>query len=480
MAINTSDTRQYILDQRAKGVPDSKIYDSLQNRSVTSERGFAGELLPTIGSIGGGIAGGALGGPAGAIVGSGIGGGLGETAQQGIEKLTGTRESFSAGQVAATGATSAVLQGVAGKALQIGSRAVKAVQPSILKTLSWASGYADDVVKKAMERTPGAVEAIKGGEKTLSNLVQRSAAKVSKFADDLLKSSQKVVDDLSKKLSFGGPGRPGSRSNVLRQGKKFVENIVNVLRKEHNIGSSMDGKLVFNRPTQPSRIVTGGDQKAIQEGFDLVLGIKKNTSIKHIDSVLERLIVLKSKTPVGSPTGPQTKSIIGDMMSKIQDFVKTTYPEYYQHLTSNLPKRILANEMKELFGGSAHLSPLETSKISGRLLQLYNTGRLPLREGVEQVGKEIGEDITGTVAGTIMKLDDSVSFRALNLGQREMITKAIQSIPRKLIDDFVATGKLTGGLLSHPIVVNTAKTLGITTKAAGQFIANQLMSKEEN
>lgn len=490
--MNTQEIRQYILDQRKQGTPDSQIYDALNKLTKPkTERGFVGEILPTVGAIGGGIIGGAVGLPAGpagvfagGVGGAALGGAAGEAAQQQIEKMTGEREEINVGQIAGTGAISGGLQAIGGPVAKLAGKVlspvVKFVKPGLIKTMSVLSGYADDIVKKALERTPGTVMAIKGGEKVLSNLVQRSAFKISQFADDLIIANRKAIEQLSKTFSLGGPGKEASRNLILREGGKFVDNITNGLRQNHNIGVSSDGTLSFLRANQPSRIVAGGDQKAIQEGFNLIQSIKNNTAIKHIDAVLERLIVLKTKTPVGSPSGPQTKAIISNMIDEVQKLVQKTYPEYYKHLIETLPKRIMVNEAKELFGGSTHLSPLEISQISGRLLQLYNTGRIALREGVEEIGKEIGEDVTGTVAGTIMKLDDAFSFRAQNLGTRNVILKIIEGIPRGLIDSYVATGKMTESFLTHPIIANVAKILKVSVKSAAIFIANQLAEKKKD
>ena len=494
--MNTQETKQYIIDQRANGIPDNQIYNTInKSKAISKERGFAGEILPTLGAIGGGIlgaiGGGFISGPAapagafaGGVAGAAAGGALGEYGQQKIEEFTGEREDIDVGQIAGTGIISGGLQAIGGPITKIAGKAispvVKLVRPGIIKTMSALSGYSDDIVKKALERSPGAVAGIKGGEKVLADLVQKSASKISQYADDLVIANRKIIENLSKYISYGGPGKPASRNAVLKEGRKFVDNITTILRKNHNIGVSNDGILSFMRPNQPSRIVSGGEQKAIQEGFNLVQSIKNNTSIKHIDAILERLIVLKTKTPVGSPSGPQVKAIINNMMDEIQKFVQTTYPEYYKHLTTTLPKRIMVNEAKELFGGSKNLSPLEISQISGRLLQLYNTGRIALREGVEEIGKEISEDITGTVAGTIMKLDDAFSFRAQNLGTRNIIMRAIEGIPRKIIDNYVKTGEITGDLLKHSAVLKTSELLKISIKSAAIFIANQLVDKKKD
>lgn len=434
----------------------------LQTQSGTEvQRGLVGEIIPTAGAV--------IGGAYGGIPGSALGGGIGETIQQGIELATGERTKFEPGQVGASSVISGLVPATfkaGGKTLQaIGKTApAQAVKAKTIEMLGWASGYADDVLKKMLEGTPGVIEGIKTGERALADVVIRSAKKISDLASKTLIESQKTVSNLDKLHSLGGAGREGSRNFVLKQGRKFVQNVANSLRTAHNIGVDKLGKLNFTRGVAPSRIVSRGDQSAIQEGFDLLNKIKKNTSIKNIDATLERMIALQSKTPLGSPSGTQTKAIIAEMIGELKSLVKTTYPKYHEFLKTNLDKRVLINEAKELFGSTSRPSPKEISQISSRLLQLYNTGRLELRKGFEKVGGEIGEDIVGTTAGTIAKIDDAFSFRAKQLGSRQLIEKVVEFIPRNLIDRYVATGKLTPDIIGNPAVQNTLKA--ILTEAA--------------
>ena len=175
--------QQFVKEQQAKNTPTSDIMTRLRERGVIKEsikQPTAGtpsrEILPTIGAVGGGIlgtAGGALLGPAGAIAGgiagAGVGGAAGEFAQQKLEQAKGIREKIEPTQVVATGLTTATTEGLlkgAGAAVKpLVSKTIHATRKPIINFVSKLSGYADDVVKRALERTPGAVEALKGGEK---------------------------------------------------------------------------------------------------------------------------------------------------------------------------------------------------------------------------------------------------------------------------------------------------------------------------
>lgn len=486
------DAKKYVAQERSRGVSDDQIYDSLADRgffdtaeNTNVDRGILGEVIPTAGAIVGGIIGSA-GGPPGVIAGSAIGGSGGEYIQQQIEKSTGERQSTDTGQIVASGVISGVLPGVlkgvsaAAKPVlkPVASAISQAIKPKVLNVLGTLSGYPRDVVKKALERSPATIDAIKSGERVLNNVVKRAAKKIQELASKELIQSRIEISKLSDALSRGGAGQKESRQVLLDQGKNFVRGITNILRTEHNIGVKSGTELLFNRSVQPSRVVSAGDKNALQEGFKLVKSIEKNTSIKHIDAILERLIVLKSKTPVGSPTGTEVKSILNQMIGEVKGFVKQSYPQYGEILEKNLQKRILIGEMKELFGNTGNPSPIETSRITSRLLQLYNTGKLEIKEAIESTGKKVGEDISGAVSGTIMNVDDPFSFRAKNLGIRGITEKILEAIPRKGLDNFVATGKISGELLHNQVITALSKTLNISARALLQEIVNLTADKK--
>lgn len=454
--------------------------------AVPQQRSFVQELVPTAGAIGGGIIGsiaaaplGPVGVVAGGIGGATAGGAAGEALQQKIEKSYGQRESYNVGQIGATGAISGVLQATGlGLAKGVGM-AANALRPTVVKTMSFLSGYADDVVKAAIERTPGAVEAIKLGEQSLTNLVKRSASKLQDFASKSVAESKKAVAEFDK-LSGGGAGFPGTRESLLKEGSNFISNTTRALRSKYNIGVSGNGLLNFDRAVLPSNIVSQGDKGAIQSAFDSMSGIKKNTTVRQLDAIMERLIVLKTKTPAGTPTGGETKQIIGGMMDEVLKFAESLgkygkgWSDWAQFSKNNVTKRVMIEDMKELFGSTRNLSPKETSQISKKLLQLYNTGNLPIKEAAQTLGKEIGEDITGGAAGTLLKTGDQMSVRAPNLTTRGTIEKILEAAPRAAVRNYIATGKITPELSGF--ANTTAKTLGISSKS----LIQELVSLAEN
>ena len=161
------------------------------------QRGFRGELIPTAGMIGGGIAGGLLfGGPPGAIAGAAIGGGLGETMQQKLEQLKGQRKKLNAAQIAATGLTSGALEAATAGIGIVAKPAIKAIRVPLVKTISKLSGWSSEIVEKAMERGPGILKVLKGGEKDLTEIIKSSAIKFHKFAGEQLIKSKEMIKKL--------------------------------------------------------------------------------------------------------------------------------------------------------------------------------------------------------------------------------------------------------------------------------------------
>lgn len=455
------------------------------------QRGFAGEMLPTAFSIGGAILGSPLGIP-GMVAGAGGGGAIGEAVQQNIEKKYGQRENIDGGQIVATGAIDAGLQlagGAIAKGLGTVSKAVaKTAKPPLVSFLKTLSGYNDELIETALKRSKGTVAGIQGGEKTLVDVVKRSTQKLAQLAKESVFEAKEELSALAKSklsedslfakaLQSNASKYQNARTEIFNKVGDFTKSVVTKLRT-NNIGVTKDGGLVFSRANQPSRIVNGSEQKAVQEAYELVNSLKKNLSLKHVDSIFERLIVLKSKTPTGTPTGTETKALIGNMMDDLYDFVGKVYPrEYTAYLDKNLQKRVFITQAQELLGASAHVSPKEQVVVMNRLYQLFNTGKLPAREFLGEVGEKISEDIVGTTAGTAIKTGGQISLRAQNLTSRGMIEKAVEAIPRASLQAYIRTGNLTGDLLAHPAIVNTAKALNISTKALMVQIANLLANK---
>ena len=477
-----TDIKQYIIDERAKGTPDTQIYTAVQKMQATqktpSERGFWGEVLPTAFSVGGGIIGGITAGPPGAIAGAAGGGALGETIQQKIEKSVGERETFSPGQIAATGAIGAASEFGGQLAFKAGGKAVQIAKPKVINFFKAISGYSDDAVKAALERTPGAIAGVTKGEVALDDIIDKSALALSKLAKESVEESKSALETLSKTtlsddslfakaLQSGAAKYSSARKELLNTFGDFTKSISDDLRGLHNIGVDKNGTLSFSRVNQPSRIVSTAEQKAVQESFKLINNVKNNMSLKNVDATLERLIVLQSKTPVGTPTGTETKAIIKQMMDRLMGFVDGAFPKSYgELLKKNLQKRVFIDNAQELLGVTAHPTAKEKATIAKRLLQLYETGNYSSRTFLETAGKELGEDITGTTAGTILKTGGQVAVGpAAMTSARGAMTKLLEYIPRKSLQNFVRTGEITGDLLKNKPLVEGSLRLVLTGMA---------------
>lgn len=492
---------QYILQQRAAGVPDGQIYDKLyQSEQEPPQRSGAGEFLPTAFAIGGGMLGGiggAIGGPAGAfaggVAGATAGGALGEFVQQSIEKRFGERDKYSAPQIAASGTISGAFQatgvGVVKAAGAVARPVAAAVRPRAVSFLRYLSGYNDEVIAKALERSGGTVRGMAGGEGELVSVIQRAATGLQSLAKKSVADGRAVINGLTKRalsedallakaLNSAETKYAAARTEIFNKAGNFLRNTVASLRQNHNIGVSQDGTLSFLRGNQPSRIVSKAEQSAIQEAYNLLRSVRNNLSLKHVDSIYERLIVLKSKTPAGTPTGTETKALIGEMMGQLRGFIEKVYPkEYTAALNANLQRRVYINEAQELLGTSANPSPKEIQVISNRLLQLFNTGRLAPREMAEKVGEELGEDIVGTTAGTLLKTGGQISARASNLTKRGITEKIVEALPRSMLNSYIKTGELTADIVDLPIIKTTARAFGISVKALVLEITNLLANK---
>jgi len=490
------DTKQYILDERKKGTPDSVIYQNLQKMNAPEikqpstegpQRGIVGSIIPVGSSILGGIAGSLAGVPAGpagifggAVIGSGIGQAVGETAQQGLENLAGNRKGLNTGQIVAGGVTGSGTELVGG-GLARGVGAVakpifNAVREPAVKFLSKFSGFAGDIIEKALTRSPGVLEGLSKGESALDKIISGANAKFHQFAKDTLEAARAEIKRLDTQYSLGGKGAGASRAIVLKDANDFVNTAKVILRNEHNIGVLNDGTLMFERASNPSRIVSKSEQSSIQQAYGLLNGIKKDTSIKNIDSVLERMIVFARKTPAGTPTGPESKAVINQLMDGLKTFAAKTYPEFAGQIEKNFAQRMAINEGKEILGDTSHLSPVELAKLSKRMLQMFNSGNLPVRNSTQAIANQTGEDIVGSAAGTLIKAGDQVSQRAPNLTVRSAAAKILEYIPRAALKSYVSTGKITGNLINNKVIQKIAKTAGVTV----DFLFREAVSQMQN
>lgn len=450
------------------------------------------KILPTVGAIGGGILGGLAGagtgflaggvgaipgGIAGAVGGATAGGAGGEALQEGINSLADRQNELNPGKIATTGAISGALEATTA-GLGQGLKYV-ATAPQVAKFLSTFTGFGKDVVDVGIARAPATVDAVKSGESSLSQTVKDTSSKLSEYAQNLVDESKKTVDELSS-LSGGGKGFPGTRQAILDTGTKFLANITDSLRSAYNIGVDKLGNLDFARSYSPSNIVSGGDTKAIQDAFDTVKNITKDTSIDNIDAAINRLMTLRAKTPVGAPTGAETKKIIGNMMSQVVGFTKSlgsvspAYQKYADFLEQNLPKRVFVNDAQKFFVGTKNLSAAQVEKVSSKLLGLFKTGKLELRNFADQVGKTVGTNPVGSSAGTIINSGEKVSPNQIgNFTPRGIIERALESVPRALFKNYVKTGDMLS-LENHPFIQGLVQKTGLPIKTIVQEVLNQL------
>jgi len=133
---------------------------------------------------------------------------------------------------------------------------------------------------------------------------------------------------------------------------------------------------------------------------------------------------------------------------------------------------------KEFFENTARPSAKELQRITIKTLQLFNDGRLSVREAVEKIGKEIGEDIVGGSAGTLMQAGEQFSVRAPQLTSRHIAMKVLEFVPREALKNYLKTGKIAGELSNNPAVKFLAQSAKISIKTAIQELANVAMIKE--
>lgn len=470
------DAKTFITEERAKraggdknALSDEAIYNQIVEQSTELrekvERGFFGEILPTAGQMIGGTAGLFLGGPKGAIGGAAILGGLGETAQQGIEIATGQRKHLDPAQITAAGFTGAVLEpvgmavsGIGGKLLSKGKEfiepGISKIRAPIAKFLAKMSGFTDEMVHGLLSRAPGVKAGLEEGEKALEKVIVSARDKLGKLKGFVTDNFGKELDNVIKNESLGGPGEEASRAINLKEVGKFKLSAAQELRN-HNIGVDKDGTLMFQRTHAPSRITSVAEQKNIQEAFDLLTSIEKDTSTKHVEAVLERIRALKK---FESTTGAQTSSIVESIFSHAEDVATKLYPDLAEIRAKYGLQRELINDAEDLLGRKT-LDAGEKKRIITKLQQLYNQGGQPVREAAEVTGEVLGEDIIGTTLGSILKGKVEAPSKNIPLTITSAFNRFLGSIPAKVVQEYVKTGKLGANVLVDNKFVQTFGTI---------------------
>jgi hypothetical protein len=479
------DTKQFIIDERKKGTPDDVIVSKLKSLNVpelstelNKERGFMGNILPTATGLAGGIIGGAAGSPLagigavpGAVAGAALGQAAGELAQQGLEQAFGSRKDLSGGQIAGAGATGA-FQELGGRVIGAGASLLNkyAISPLVagarepaIKLISKLSGYADDVVKSALERTPGVAQGFKQGEEALGAIIKNSAKKIGELSGKLSTEFGKGLDEIAKTIPYGKPGSTSHALNIKEVGN-FIDSAKKFLR-ENRIGIS-GGKLIFDRPVESgkasSRIISSAEKSQIQSAYNELLKLTKNSTVKNVEAVLENIRSLKK---FETTTGPQTSLIINELMDQAEKFTSKVYPALAELRSKYGPQKELLNEAKYLFGKNSNPTAQELSMAKRRLMSIFNVGRSEEKRIASQFSANIKTDIPGTVAGTLIKTGKEPVLSSTIPTPRGVLSKIVEALPRSAVKSYIETGKITGSLTSNPIVRKVSSALGVSTEA---------------
>ena len=251
-----------------------------------------------------------LGGPLGA----GVGSALGETLVQTAQNIGGQREGLDGKKIAVEGVTGALIPPafkVAGQGLKI---AGKTVAETVLKPFIEKVGKPLVEVAKAgyqgiKKVLPGisddSAKTIKAFPLEVEQLATQKSVPINPVVDKLLQARDKVGESLKTyqteldkefaKNAVGGTARPASQAILQQEVGNLTRSAIRVVN-ESNIGIK-DGALVFNRFPNPSKIVNAGEQKAIQEVFDLLGTLEKDLTPRNVNSVLERINALRKYDP---------------------------------------------------------------------------------------------------------------------------------------------------------------------------------------
>lgn len=435
-----------------------------RTKQPVNERGIAGEIIPATLGVVGALGGAIVGGPPGAVAGAGLLSTAGEGIQQGIERLAGDRTEMDPAQAVATGVGNAAFQAIGGPFAKLGSTVWKVSKPSIVKTLGRMSNFSEDLIQKALERSPQATIAVKEGNKYLSKVVPEAIRGVNQLVEKSVAESKAALKQLVGKTPF----TPEVQKQFSSEGRKIMDNIDFKLADEFRI--SMDATDPFAR----SSIIPTTEQSTVRAAHAIVKRISEEFSIDNIDSGVEQLISLAGKTPKGTPTGPMTKKIVYGMLDEVEQAVKTMgrsvpgYAEYATYLEQNAEKRVLLNQLREIFGTNPNPSPADIAKVSRRLLSMYNTEMLPVREMVEKEVKGVSEAVAGTLIKTTGKQE--VAGNILGSSQTAK-TNLLNLLPNYVVRSYLENGDILG--FSKAV----AKAMKIPVDAASKLILNSLLNK---
>jgi len=202
------------------------------------QRDFAGELIPTIGSIAGSYIGTAAGIPlapatlgasipALGITGSGLGTAAGEFLQQGIEKIGGVRDEYDPAQITAAGLQGATIEGLFRGGGKLGSVAMKKFSPTLFRFFTDVGGFPKEIVDDALK--PGGSAGLKEGGKSLYHMVQTTSKKLADKAVTTAAEHAKAVKGLTKGVGkIGVVDDMAIAANKLKEAGKSFKDFMNM------------------------------------------------------------------------------------------------------------------------------------------------------------------------------------------------------------------------------------------------------------
>jgi hypothetical protein len=458
--MNKEQLVQQINQWESEGISPQEIQKRIDTTGQTSERGLSGEILPIAGQTIGSFF-----GPAGGFA----GGVIGETAQQELEKLGGSRESLNIPQIGVAGAVGAIpferfaglLKGIAKPALKAAKPIVEGIDTGLAKFIGRFTGLPEGAVDQTLKRTPGVIAGSKEGETAVLALVRAGRDNLGKLADEVSTAFGKGLEKVNKNYKYG------ETFHILNM--KEVGNFIGSATRElraNRIGVKNTGELIFEKGVETgkasSRISSAGEQKNIQKAYNELLKLKNNSSPKNVEAVLENIRALKK---FETSTGLQSSAVVENIFQQGEKLAKKLYPDLAKLRTEYGPQREIINDAKYLFGktGIGKSDIAQESTAVRKILNLYNTGNLPLREATEQIGKALKLDIKGTAAGALLKEGEAYSFKASNLSEKGFLNKFIEGLPRKGLQNYAQTGSTLGGVQNAPLVKALQKLLEKTT-----------------
>ncbi len=382
---------------------------------------------------------------------------------------TGSAEKGSEGGLIASVIMSGL--GTAGKALSAANK-----WEGLATFMGKATSYPKQAIEEAFKRSTGAVSAIKEGQPVLNDVIAKTNAKIFQMAGAAKRSATTMVNKMESgmKAMYKESTRYGEKNTfdyLREQGGANIRKVAKSLDKTFNIGINENGKLDFDRAVNPSNIVSSAERNGIQDAFDTLQNAYATPTIKNIDATYNKLVSLLTKTPAGSATGPETKSVVNGLIDETMRFTKELgkvderYGQYADFVDKNITERVFWEKAKDFFGNEPHLkgASAEADKVANKLVGLYTDMKSGTKAEVEGLQKKAGTDLTGPAAATAIK-EDVTKFGSMPASARGWINKALDYIPRKVVQNFIKTGTITG-LESNPVLEFMTKVTGMSIES---------------